>query len=85
MVLVERVEGVEKFFLRAVAAGEEVDVVDHEHVDLAIPVTELVHVAVLDGGDELVDEAVAGEVEDAQVGLALQQLLADGLEEVSFS
>jgi hypothetical protein len=40
---------------------------------------------VLDGGDELVDEGVAGEVEDAGVVLALEHLLADGLEEVGLT
>ena len=82
MALVERVERVEELFLRAVAAGEEVDVVDHQHVDVAVAVAELVHVAVLDRVDELVDEAVARQIEDARVGVALEHLLADGLQQV---
>ena len=82
MALVERVERVEELLLRAVAAGEEVDVVDDQQVDVAVAMAELVHVAGLDGVDELVDEAVAGQIEDARRRLALEHLLADGLQQV---
>ena len=37
---VERVEGVEEFFLRLFLGGEELDVVDEQHVDRAIAVAE---------------------------------------------
>src|SRR5207302_2408716 len=46
---------------------------------------ERVHVAALDRRDELVDEAVAGEVEDALVIAAFEYLLADRLEQVGLA
>ena len=67
VLLVQRVERVEELFLRPVAAGEEVDVVDDQHVDVAVAVAELVHLAGLDGVDELVDERVARQIQDARV------------------
>jgi len=73
---------VKKFLLRAIAPGEEVNVIDHQHVDVAIAMTKLIHLATLNGGDELVDEAVAGEIQNARIILALENFLADGLEQV---
>jgi hypothetical protein len=49
-----------------------VNVVDDEQIDVAIAIAELIHLAGLDGGDELVDEAVAGQIQDARVGRALE-------------
>ena len=83
VVLIQRIERVEKFFLRALTvAAEEVNVVDHQHVHCAEAVTERVHVVVLNRVDELIDEAVAREVEDACVPVALEHALADGLKQM---
>jgi hypothetical protein len=66
---VERVERVEELFLRLLAAREELDVVDEEHVALRpVARAELVHAMVLDGRDEVVREALRGHVDDARVG-----------------
>ncbi len=86
LLLVERVEGVEEFFLGPDVLAEEMDVVDHQQVDVAVAIAELAACRRLDdGADELVDEAVAGEIEDAQIALALEDLLADGLEQVGLA
>ncbi len=85
VLLIERVERVKKFFLRAIAAGQEMDVVDHQQIDVAIAMAELMHVAVLDRQDELVDERIAGEIQDPRVGLLLEHLLADGLKQMRFA
>jgi hypothetical protein len=85
VVLEERVECMEKFFLRAIAAGEKVDVVDHEQIDMAIAMAELVHVAGLNRRDELVDEAVATEIENPGIGKFLEHLLAGSLKEMRFA
>ena len=58
------------------------DVVDDQDVDVPVPVAELVHLAGLDGVDELVDERVAREIEDAVVRQPLEDLLADCLEQM---
>src|SRR5687768_11626277 len=42
LLLVERVERVEELGLRLLALGEELDVVDEEHVDVAMPCGELI-------------------------------------------
>jgi len=83
--LEEGVEGVEEFLLGAVASGEEVDVVDDQDVDVAVSEAEFGHFAGLDAIHEVVDEGVAGEVEDACVRLPAEDVLAGGLEEVGFA
>ena len=49
---VQRVEGVEELFLGALAAGEELHVVDDQQVDLAEAVLELVHAVATKRRDE---------------------------------
>ena len=47
-VLVQRVERVEELFLRPLFAGDELDVVDQQHVDAPVAVAELVDLVLLD-------------------------------------
>ena len=63
----EGVEGVEEFLLRPVLAGQELDVVDQEHVDLAVALAELGQFAVLDRADVVVRELLRGDVKHFQV------------------
>ena len=72
----------EELFLGPLAVGEELDVVDHQHVGVAVAVAEVVQAAELDGLDEVVDERLAGQVEDAGLLLAGQHRVADRLEQV---
>ena len=61
--LVERVEGVEELLLRAILAGEELDVVHQQHVAaLAVAATELVDLPVADAVDVLVHEGLGLEM-----------------------
>ena len=55
-VAVQRVEGVEEFFLRRFLAGDELNVVDQQHVDRAILVAEGRGVLGANGVDEFVGE-----------------------------
>ncbi len=64
---VQRVEGVEELFLRRFFACEELNVVDQQHVDLAVAVAKLGRAVVLQRDDELVGELLAGEVHDVGV------------------
>ena len=64
-VLVDRVERMEELFLGAFLVGDELDVVDEEQVDPAVARPELVDLALLDAGDELVGELLARGVDDA--------------------
>jgi hypothetical protein len=56
---VQRVEGVEELLLHALLAGEELDVVDEQHVDGAELVAEAGHLVVAERVDQLVDELFA--------------------------
>ena len=74
-----------KLLLRAIFAAQEVNVVDHEHVEITIAISEVVHIAVLDGSDELVDETIAREIRNARFAVLLQIFLADGLKKMRFA
>ena len=67
--VVERVEGVEELLLGRVLAGDELDVVHQEHVELAVAPLELVHALEAQRVDELVQEALGREVQDVRSGL----------------
>ena len=60
----QRVEGVEEFLLAAVLAGEELDVVDHQRIDRAVRLLELVDGVVLQGTHHVTDESLAVHVGD---------------------
>ena len=77
--VVERVEGVEEFLLRALAAGEELHVVDDQHVDAPEAALELVHAVAPQGGDELVHERLGRQIDDARVLVAVEHLVTDGV------
>ena len=80
---VQRVEGVEELLLDAVLAGQEVDVVDQQDVELlAVAPLEGVHALVLDGGDELVRERLAGHVARAHARRVHEHVVRDGLQQV---
>ena len=78
----QRVERVEELLLRALLAGEELDVVHEQHVDGAIAVPERERLAVLDGPDHLVREPLGGDVEHARLGLQALHLVAHGVQDV---
>src|SRR5262249_56345481 len=63
MTLVQVVERVEELLLGAFLAGDEVDVVDQEEIDVAVLGAEFCGSVVTDGVDQLVGEALGGEVE----------------------
>jgi hypothetical protein len=54
--LVQRVEGVEKFLLNPFLAGEELDVVNQQHVGLAVFLAEFGELVVLDAVNVFVGE-----------------------------
>ena len=79
------VEGVEELLLRALLAGEELDVVDEQHVRAAVAAAEFLDVAAADRVDELVGELLAGQIDHPRARLAAEQLVADGLHEVGLA
>ena len=64
--VVERVERVEELGLRAFLAGEELDVVDQQHVDAAIALAEVEDAVVADRVDHLVHEPLGRDVGQLQ-------------------
>ncbi len=78
----QRVEGVEEFFLRGVAADDELDVVDHQNIDRAELFLEGVGVLVTQGAHKLVHEAFGGEVDDLTRGILDFDLVGDGVHQV---
>ena len=84
-VLVDRVERVEELFLGPLLVGDELDVVDEEEVDPAVAGPELVDLALLDRGDELVGELLARRVDDALARELGDDLVADGVHQVGLA
>ena len=82
MRLVQGIESVEEFFLNPLFASQELDVVDQQHVRLAVFLAELGQRVVLDGVDELVGELLGGQIGDAGVLLVLCDVLADSVKQV---
>ena len=78
----QRVEGVEKLLLRALLAGQELDVVDQKNVRLAVALAELLHRCRLDGGDRLVREFFTIHVDNVEIRVVLLDLNFDGVQQV---
>ena len=79
------VEGVEELLLRALTAGDELDIVHHENICAAVLVAELRVLVLLDGLDEFVCEGFARHINDARIRVVLQHPVADGVHQVRFS
>src|SRR4029077_3553156 len=75
----ERVERVEKFFLRPLFTTEKLNVVNQKKVGLPITLPEFYQITVLDRVDELVDEKLTGDVDHLHVFPFRPHELADGL------
>ena len=84
-VLVDRVERVEELLLGPLLVGDELDVVDEEEVDPPVAGPELVDLALLDRGDELVGELLARRVDDALARELGDDLVADRVHQVGLA
>lgn len=82
---VQLVEGVEELLLHPLFAGEELDVVDEQNVGVAVLVVELCGVLVVDAGDEVVAEFLAGDVDDLVLRMILADLVGDGVHQVGLA
>ncbi len=54
MRFIQRIEGVEEFFLRPFLARQKLNVVDHQHIDIAVALPEVDHLVVANRVDDLV-------------------------------
>ena len=84
-VLVDGVEGVEELLLGPLLVGDELDVIDEQQVDLAVARPEVVDAALLDAGDEVVGELLAGGVDDPLARVALHHGVADRVHQVGLA
>ena len=82
MTVVQGVEGVKELLLRAFLAAKKLDIVDHQDIRVAVFLAEFHQCAVLDGIDELVGKLLAGKVNDARGFLVVDDVVADGLQQV---
>ena len=78
----QRVERVEELLLRGIAPRDELNVVEHQHVHVAEALAELDVLVVLDGGNQLVGEHLAGQIEQAQARKVILNEVTDGVHEV---
>ena len=79
---VERVERVEEFLLESFLAGDELDVVDEQHVDVAITASKRVRGVLADRVDVFVHERLGGHVAHHVVLIVRVDVVADGVEQV---
>ena len=83
--VVEGVERVEELLLGLGLALQELDVVDQQHVDVAVAPLEAVLPVVADRVDELVGELLARDVAHAGAVVERADVVADGVEEVGLA
>ena len=79
--LIQRVEGVEELFLRALLSREKLNVVDQQHVDVPVALPEVRHSVIPNGVDDLVGKLLGRDVGNSKVRL-LRNVIADGIEQV---
>ena len=83
--VVDGVEGVEELLLRPLLVRDELDVIDEQQVDAPVAGPEVVEAALLDAGDELVGELLAGDVDDPLAREAGDDRVADGVHQVGLA
>ena len=81
----QRVEGVEKLLLRALLAGQKLDIVDQQHIGLAIPLAELLHRGGFDRGDRLVGEFFTIHIDNVEIRMVFLDLDLDGVQKVGLA
>ena len=80
--VVQRVEGVEELFLDAFLALDELDVIDEQHVDVAVAAFEGDLAVVAERVDEVVGEFLGGDVLDPHPGEQPLRIVAGGMQQV---
>ncbi len=81
----QAVEGVEKFFLRALLARQKLHIVDQQGVQRPVTALEFIDGVVLQGTHHIGHEVLAILKNDSRLGVAFAQHVADGVDEVSFA
>ena len=79
------IEGMEEFFLCAVLAGDELDIVDHQDIDRTELLLEGDGVPETQGPDELIHEFFGRQVNDPLLGLGLADVPRDRVHEMGLA
>ena len=82
---VQRVERVEELLLEPLLALHELDVVDEQHVDVAVAALEVGDGVGADGVDVLVEERLGGDVAHDVVLVVVVHVVADGVQQVGLA
>ena len=72
----QRVEGMEKFFLRRVLAADELHIVDHQHIDRAELILERDGILETQRAHELIHEFFRRHIDDAAMRIILRMCQA---------
>ena len=83
--LVQGIKGMEEFLLHLFFAGDELDVVDDQHVGGAVVAGEIGRLAEAQGVDEFLHELLGRYIEYLGFGIGRRQGVADGLDQVGFA
>src|SRR3984893_7938700 len=82
---VQRVEGVKDLFLSALAAGQEVHVIENQHVDLPHPFLEPAHAIVPERGNKIIHEPFRGGEDNLARPIGSGKLMTYGRDQVSLA
>src|SRR5215831_11516371 len=83
--VVQRVEGVEELFLRSFLVLQELDVVDQQHVHVAVTAPEPVLLAVPDHVDEVVGELFRADIPHLDALVEALRVVPDGVQQVGLA
>ena len=79
---VDVVEGVEKFDLRALLAGDKLNVVHKQKIQLAVLVAQLLTGVCLYGGNNVVGEILTGDKQYVVLGVLFVHVVAYGMQKM---
>ena len=85
MLLVELVEGVEKFLLGGFLAGDKLDIVNQKQIRFPVLAVEFNVLTGLNGGNQLVGKLVAPDVDNVGVGILLADAVGNGVKQVGLT
>ncbi len=74
----------EKLLLSPFFPDEKLDIVDHKHIDVAVALSEVRHLVISDGVDDLVRELLGRQIRNAEVR-PFGHMVSDRIEEMGFT
>src|SRR5262245_61749403 len=83
--IVELVESMKELLLRTLFSTQYMNIIHQQHVRAAVEGVELSHPVQADTGNHLIDETLAGGVDDPHAGVIVNQGASDRVHQVSLS